>query len=415
MTNAAKHQPVLPGGTLGVLGSGQLGRMFAIAAKRMGYRVHVFSDTADSPAGQVADREIQASFDDLDAVAEFARQVDVVTLEFENVPLAAIEMASRFAPVHPGAQVLETTQHRLREKTFLRDHGLPVAPFHAVTSLDGLKRACAETMPCVLKTATMGYDGKGQVVIRNEDEVEAAWKKLDSDQLILEQLIDLDCEFSVVAARTTAGAFAVYAPIRNEHRNHILDVSVSPANFDEELVQEATRITHEIMDQLDAVGVLCVEFFLARDGSLMVNEIAPRPHNSGHLTIDAHVTCQFEQQVRAVCGLQLGSTRQIQPAAMVNLLGDCWSEGEPNWQFALSLPNIKLHLYGKQHPAPGRKMGHLTSLADSPEQAVEHALAARKLLTFDPGLERHPSGDAESVESPKTPPTADVGNQAPSR
>ncbi len=390
-----QHTEFLPGSTIGVFGSGQLGRMFAIAAKRLGYRVHVLSPTPDSPAGQVADLEILASFDDLDAVAGFAKHVDVVTLEFENVPVAAIETAMRHAAVHPGTHVLETTQNRIREKTFLTKHGLPVPRFRPVRSLAELRSACAELMPAVLKTATCGYDGKGQAVIHSENDIEGAWKKCSCQEAILEELVDFDCELSVVAARTESGSRVAFAPIRNVHRNHILDVSVSPAGLGLKVEREATEIAFTVMDQLDAVGVLCVEFFLRRDGQLLVNEIAPRPHNSGHLTVDAHWTSQFEQQVRAVCGLSLGSNRQLKPAAMVNLLGDCWQAGEPRWQLGLALPNIKLHLYGKGIPEPGRKMGHLTALAESPEQAAEHALAARKLLQSDlhlPRKRRDPSG-----------------------
>ncbi len=375
---------VLPGATIGVLGSGQLGRMFTIAAKQMGYRVHVFSPSHESPAGQVADLEIQASFSDLDAVERFARHVDVITLEFENVPLDTIETACQFAPVHPGANVLEVTQHRLREKNFLKDSGIPVPRFESISSLTELKQACNRMLPVVLKTATLGYDGKGQVVIRNASEAEAAWEKLNTDEAILEEWVDYECEFSVVAARTEAGVTAAYPPIRNDHRNHILDISVSPSGLHQALTRSATEITCQIMADLDVVGVLCVEFFLHRDGRLLVNEIAPRPHNSGHLTIDAHLTSQFEQQVRAVCGLSLGSTKQVRPAAMVNLLGECWQHGDPKWHFALTLPNVKLHLYGKKAPDRDRKMGHLTALADSPEQAAEHAMAARRLINFHP-------------------------------
>jgi 5-(carboxyamino)imidazole ribonucleotide synthase len=393
-----------PGATIGVLGSGQLGRMFAIAAKQMGYRVHVFSPSHDSPAGQVADVEIQAPYGDLEAVERFAKQVDVITLEFENVPVETINVAAKFAPVRPGAKVLEATQNRIKEKTFLRDNGLPVGDFKPVRSLDELKSACENFLPAVLKTTTLGYDGKGQTVIRQPDEIESAWNQLNTSEAILEEFIDFEFEFSVIGARNMAGLFAAFQPIENEHRNHILDVSLSPSRLAKNLATEATKIVYDVMEQLDAVGVLCVEFFMARDGRILVNEIAPRPHNSGHLTIDAHETSQFEQQVRAVCGLMLGSTRQLKPAAMVNLLGDCWGSGQPKWTMGLSLPTTKLHLYGKSVAKPGRKMGHVTALGDTTHQAVEHAQAARKLLKFDLKVDRSGSNDSGGKKSqPVTP------------
>ncbi len=383
MKSRPSNQVFQPGSTIGLLGSGQLGRMFAIAAKQMGYRIHVFSPAYESPAGQVADLEIQASYDDLETVARFAQQVDVITLEFENIPVATIEAAGQFAPVRPGSSVLHTTQNRLREKTFLQQAGLPVTRFRAVRSLDELNLACAELMPAVLKTTTMGYDGKGQVTIRDISETASAWEHLNTTEAILEEFVEFDCEVSVVAARNPQGELAAYAPIRNLHRNHILDVSVCPSGMEQDLHDEAIKMAHTVLTELRAIGVFCVEFFVTADGRLVINEIAPRPHNSGHLTIEAHATSQFEQQLRAVCGLKLGSTRQLSPAAMVNLLGECWETGVPNWVQALTLPEVKLHLYGKVVPELGRKMGHLTALADSPEQAVEQALTARRLLEPD--------------------------------
>lgn len=371
---------ILPGGTLGVLGSGQLGRMFAIAARRLGYRVHVFSPDKDTPTGQVADLEVQSSYDDLDAIADFAQSVDVVTFEFENVPAATIDTAIRFAPVHPGGHVLHTAQHRLREKTFLRDAGIPVTPFHAIHSLDDLTTLGDAEFPGVLKTAAWGYDGKGQAKINERSEIESAWTQLDCDEAVLERFVEFDSELSIVAVRGQDGAFASYGPIANTHRNHILDLSVAPADFPSKVAQEAIEIARVIMNELEVIGVLCVEFFLTTDGKLLVNELAPRPHNSGHLTIDAHVTCQFEQQVRAVCGLPLGDPTQIRPAAMANLLGDLWQDGEPDWYRALQAADLKLHLYGKREALAGRKMGHLTVTADVSANAAEKALAARRQL-----------------------------------
>jgi len=374
-------QPVLPGSVIGVLGSGQLGRMFAIAARRMGYRVHTFSPETDTPTGQVADVEIKAPYDDLNAVRGFASAVDVVTFEFENVPAATAEAAAERAPVRPSGSVLHITQHRMREKTFLRDHGFPVTPFVAINLLEDLRAGLIEFgYPSVLKTAGFGYDGKGQTKIVSESQVEAALAAAGKQEMILESWVDFDCELSVIGARGVDGSFAHWGVIRNEHRNHILDVSIAPANLLPEITRQAVVITQAVLEQLDVVGVLCVEFFLTASGELLINELAPRPHNSGHLTFDACVTSQFEQQLRAVCGLPLGSTELLRPAAMANLLGDLWKDGEPNWSAACAFPNVKLHLYGKLMPKPGRKMGHLTALAGSADEAATLVRAAREAL-----------------------------------
>lgn len=372
---------IQPGATLGVLGSGQLGRMFAIAARRMGYRVHVYSPDDDTPTGQVADVEIQANYDDLDRVAEFARAVDVVTFEFENVPSATTEVCERYAPVRPSGHVLFISQNREREKTYLRDAGLPVTPFVSVDSLAALQQALTQRgVPAVLKTADWGYDGKGQVVIRHPQEAEAAWKTLRTTTAILEQYIDYECELSVVAVRSPQHGVLTYGPIRNSHSRHILDVSLCPAPLPDRIAQDAVEIARAVLERMNVVGVMCIEFFLTRAGQLLINETAPRPHNSGHLSIDAHVTCQFEQQVRAVCGLPLGSNRQQRPAAMANLLGDLWESGPLDWSRVCAFPEVKLHLYGKREARPGRKMGHLTALADTVAEAERMVLTARSSL-----------------------------------
>lgn len=373
--------PILPGAALGVLGSGQLGRMFAIAARRLGYRVHVLSPDDDTPAGQVADVEFRADYLDLDTVRRFARSVEVVTYEFENVPSETSAAAAEAVPVRPLGRVLHITQQRLREKGFLHEQGLAVTPFRPIHSLADLERAASELgLPAVLKTASWGYDGKGQIVVRSASELSNAWASLKTDAAILEQLVDFTAELSVVVARGVSGQCVTYGPIWNTHSRHILDLSVCPAPFPEPIQQAAIALALNTARALDVVGILCVEMFLTRDGQLLINECAPRPHNSGHLTIDAHVSCQFEQQVRAVAGLPLGSARQRQPAAMANLLGDLWSAGEPDWARLCSFPEVKLHLYGKREARPGRKMGHLTALADSPEAARELAIAARAAL-----------------------------------
>ena len=372
---------VLPGSTLGVLGSGQLGRMFALAARRMGYRVHTLSPGIDTPTGQVADLEIDADYDDLDAIRAFARGVDVITFEFENVSTAAADAAAEIAPVRPTGHALHVTQQRGREKAFLAMKGFPVTPFEAVGSLDELTAGVERLgLPAILKTASFGYDGKGQHRLTSPLELERVWALVGHQPAVLERVVDFVLEFSVVAARGLDGAFAHYGAIENAHRHHVLDVSVAPARMPPQAVADAVAITQAIMDELAYVGVLCVEFFYTTDGRVLVNEVAPRPHNSGHLTCDACVTSQFEQQVRAICGLPLGATTLLRPAAMANLLGEVWANGEPRWDAALAVPDVKLHLYGKTEPRAGRKMGHLTALAETPADAIAHVLAARDVL-----------------------------------
>ena len=380
---AGGRSPILPGAALGVLGSGQLGRMFALAARRMGYRVHTFSPDNDTPTGQVADVEVVADYHDLEAVRAFARNVQVVTFEFENVPAETAEAVAAIVPVRPNGHVLHVTQNRLREKNWLAQAGLPHTPFRRVTSVGELTAALRELgCPAILKTAGFGYDGKGQVRIHAMAGADAAWEELGGQESVLEALVEFQREVSVVAARGQDGDFAHYGLIQNTHVNGVLDVSLSPAESGAGGPPDAIDITRAVLEGLDVVGVLCVEFFQTRDGRLLVNELAPRPHNSGHLTIDACVASQFEQQLRAACGLPLGSTRQLRPAAMANLLGNLWQNGEPDWAAALALPDVTLHLYGKEEARPGRKMGHLTALADTPEQAERQVRQAREALTL---------------------------------
>jgi 5-(carboxyamino)imidazole ribonucleotide synthase len=374
-------RPILPGAALGVLGSGQLGRMFAIAARRMGYRVHTLSPGEDTPTGQVADVEVTADYEDIDAIRRFARGVDVITFEFENVSTEACDAAAAIVPVRPSGHALHVTQQRAREKGFLALKGIPVTAFEPVNSYEDLVAAIPRVgLPAILKTAAFGYDGKGQHRIATQDDAARVWGLIGHQPAILERVVDFVAEFSVVAARGLDGAFADWGAVENTHRDHILDLAVSPARIAPEAVREAVEITRAILEELHYVGVLCVEFFLSSQGKVLVNEIAPRPHNSGHLTVDACVTSQFEQQVRAVCGLPLGATTQMRPAAMANLLGHLWDQGEPDWSAALSIPEVKLHLYGKRDPRPGRKMGHLTALAETAALAVEKVLAARDVL-----------------------------------
>ncbi len=374
---------ILPGGTLGILGSGQLGRMLALEARAMGYRVHTFSPDTDTPTGQVADLEVTAAYDDLDAVRGLARGVDVVTFEFENVPAATVDAALSLVPVRPSGRVLHIAQHRGREKTWLLENGIPCAPFRHVGTREELGTALdALGTPAILKTAGFGYDGKGQVRIYDPAEADAAWDAVGRQPCVLEGFVIFEREISVVGVRGLDGAFVSYGPIQNSHVNGILDVSVDTLRgLPLAVPSDARELTRRIMEGLEVVGVLCVEFFLTPDGTLLVNEMAPRPHNSGHLTIEGHETSQFGQQLRAVCGLPLGPSSLLRPAAMANLLGDLWAGGEPDWPAALALPGVSLHLYGKAEPKPGRKMGHLTAVADTPEDAERLVHLARAALT----------------------------------
>jgi 5-(carboxyamino)imidazole ribonucleotide synthase len=383
------NEPILPGSTIGVFGSGQLGRMLALAARAMGYRIHTFSPDHDSPTGQVADREVCAPYTNLDAVRDFVRQVAVITFEFENVAAEVAQVAEEEGvPVRPGGWVLHTTQQRLREKQFLARAGVPVTPFAAVHSSAELEPGLAAVgTPAILKTAAFGYDGKGQVRIDTSSAAQSAWEAIGKQEAALEAVVDFACELSVVAARGLDGSFAHWGVIENIHCNHILDLSLAPAAVDPHVAKEAVGLARAVLEQLDVVGVLCVEMFLDKRDRLLVNELAPRPHNSGHLTIDAAVTSQFEQQLRVVCGLPLGSTELLRPAAMANLLGDLWFNADgksvvPQWQAALGYPNVKLHFYGKHEARVGRKMGHLTALASTMEAARDVALAARRALAY---------------------------------
>ena len=373
--------PILPGSTLGILGSGQLGRMLAIAARQLGYRVAVYSPDTDTPAGQVADIEAVGDYLDEERLADFAQRVSVLTFEFENVPSAASEVAARHTIVRPGGNVLHTTQERLREKTFLRDHGFPTTPFRAVKTYADLHAAARDLgLPAVLKTASFGYDGKGQQKVFPQSDPAEVFANLKGAEGIYEAFVDFEKEISVVAARTADGKFAAFPVFENRHANHILDVTFAPAAIGPALAKEAVDLAAGILEKLDVVGLLTVELFVTKSGKLMVNELAPRTHNSGHLTMDACVTSQFEQQVRAVCCLPLGSTALRAPAAMANVLGHLWEKGEPNWAAALADPHVKLHLYGKAEARKGRKMGHLNACGRSVEAAIARVTAARERL-----------------------------------
>ncbi|MDE1171937.1 MAG: 5-(carboxyamino)imidazole ribonucleotide synthase [Verrucomicrobium sp.] len=373
---------VLPGGTIGILGGGQLGRMFALAAHRLGYRIHVYHSSTGSPAGQVADKESAGSFEDEEALRSFARGLDVATYEFENIPLKTLEiLESEGVSVRPGKDILHTAQSRRREKEFLSRHGFPVAPHRIVHSAEELAAAARDLgFPCVLKTVDFGYDGKGQQKLAPGFDDAAVWARHGQPAGIVEAWLDCRAELSVLVARGGDGQASVFPISRNDHRNQILDLSIVPADLPPESVAEARRVALAVAEQLGLVGLLAVEFFLTTDGRVLVNEMAPRPHNSGHYSLDACVTSQFEQQLRAVCGLPLGDTSLLTPVVMRNLLGDLWSAGEPAWDRLLALPGLRLHLYGKSGARPGRKMGHYCVLAPSLEEALAIDAQAQALL-----------------------------------
>jgi 5-(carboxyamino)imidazole ribonucleotide synthase len=348
-----------PGGTIGILGGGQLGRMTAMAAARLGYRTHVFANEPDAPAAQVASAATIAAYGDVAAAARFAAAVDVATFEFENIPPGLVRRVAAKRPVLPRPEILETTQDRLREKDFLRSVGVATTEYRAVSDTGALATAVGELgAPAVLKTVRLGYDGKGQVLMTDNTSPGEAWHRMGGTVGILEGFVDFRCEVSVIVARGQDGNLAVYPPVENRHVNHILDTTIAPASLPTETAAEAERIARHIAEQLDLVGVLAVEMFVTKPGALLVNELAPRPHNSGHWTIDACLTSQFEQLVRAICGLPLGSTERHADAVMTNLIG----KDVAKWREALDDPNAKLHFYGKSKVRPGRKMGHITRL-----------------------------------------------------
>lgn len=370
-----------PGAVIGVLGSGQLGRMFAIAAAQLGYRVWTLSPDCGSPAGQVCEREVVAAYDDIAAIRQFAACVAALTFEFENIPAASTRAAASLTRVRPTGGILEICQHRLREKRYLAEQGFPVAPFHEVNSPAELNAACTMLgYPAILKTAGFGYDGKGQARIRGPADLAAAWQSTDIPERVLEGWIDFKCEVSVIIARNIRGETRTWGVMENHHEQGILAMTIAPARIDPSIAAAAAELACRIAARLDLVGVLCVECFITHDGQVLVNELAPRPHNSGHVTIEAAPCSQFEQLARIVAGLPMGATEISQPAAMVNLLGDVWEHGEPCWEAALAIPGVHLHLYGKDEPRPGRKMGHLTVLAETADRAVDLALAAKAAL-----------------------------------
>ncbi|TXF13291.1 5-(carboxyamino)imidazole ribonucleotide synthase [Pelomicrobium methylotrophicum] len=370
-----------PGATLGLLGGGQLGRMFTMAAQRMGYRVAVLDPGLHSPAGDVADEHILADYDDPEGLAHLARSCAAATTEFENVPAEALRFLAQYCVVSPAADSVAVAQDRIREKEFLAGAGFEVTPFAVIregTELEGF--GAGMLYPGILKVSRFGYDGKGQASVAGPAEALRAWRAMGGEPCVLEKRMSLAAEVSVVVARDFAGRVCTFPVAENQHRHGILDVSIVPARVPETLAEQARSVAVAVAQALDYRGVLCVEMFVLGDGRLLVNEIAPRPHNSGHYTLDACVTSQFEQQVRVLAGLPLGDPGLHCPAVMVNLLGDLWAHGEPDWRLVLEHPRAKLHLYGKREARPRRKMGHYTVLADSVEAALSTALAIKERL-----------------------------------
>ncbi|MGA1205749.1 MAG: 5-(carboxyamino)imidazole ribonucleotide synthase [Opitutales bacterium] len=372
--------PVLPGSTIGMLGGGQLGRMSILAGRKMGYRFCVLEPKAPSAAGMVADEQVEAAYDDEEGLREFAAKIDIATLEFENIPARTLDILSESVTVYPGRRALGICQNRAREKQFLKDSGIPCAPFAVVHSLAELETALEVIgYPAVLKTADFGYDGKGQVKIEKGMDLEPVWAPYEGLSAVLEGWVTFSDEYSVICGRNALGQTCVYPVIKNTHRDHILFTSVCPAGLDEGQEDAARQIALAIADGLDLVGLIAVELFLTRDG-WVVNEMAPRPHNSGHLTFDASITSQFEQHIRLVCGLHPGLTRTHTPSCMLNILGDVWAAGEPDWASILQDSRCKLHLYDKGVPRPGRKMGHLTFLGSDPEDCLRRAVECDRRL-----------------------------------
>jgi len=372
---------VLPGAMLGVLGGGQLGRMFVAAAQRMGYQVTVLDPAADSPAGRSADRLICADYTDQAALERLASECAAITTEFENIPAASLRQLSERSVVNPDAYSVAIAQDRVLEKQFLRDNGFAVAPFSVIQQpSDQTAQAVAHLLPGILKVSQFGYDGKGQKSVNRQSDLTAAYAQLNHPICVLEKFMPLQCEISVVVTRGGDGELKTFPVAENQHINGILDISIVPARISKVLAQQAQAVACQVAERLNYRGVLCVEFFVVQHDELLINEIAPRPHNSGHYSIDACVTSQFEQQVRALCGLPLGATMQHSAAVMVNLLGDLWQNDTPDWNVILQYPMAKLHLYGKTEARPGRKMGHFTVLGADVAEALQHAIHIKQYL-----------------------------------
>lgn len=373
---------ILPGAMLGLLGGGQLGRMFTMAAQSMGYRVTVLDPSRESPAGSVADRHLCADYLDAEALHALSTSCAAVTTEFENVPAEALQFLEQHCLVSPPPHSVSIAQNRIHEKQFLAKNGFPVAPFIVMQQeSDVAKEIEAAFFPGILKVSQLGYDGKGQITVSTPHELPAAFSRLQQQPCVLEQLLPLACEISVIVARGFDGQITLFPVAENQHAQGILDIGIVPASVPETIIRQAREMATDVAIKLDYRGVLCIEFFVLTDGRLLINEMAPRPHNSGHYSVDACITSQFEQQARILCRLPQGSTALHAPCVMVNLLGDLWQSGEPDWCKVLENPSAKLHLYGKREARVGRKMGHFTVLADTVELALQQAKSIKRSLT----------------------------------
>ena len=383
-----RADPILPGQWLGLLGGGQLGRMFAMAAASMGYRVCVIDPDPHSPAAAVCDEHLQAPYDDDAALNTLAERCRAVTIEFENVPASALRRLADRVAVRPAADAVAVAQDRIAEKRYMIAHGIEVGPHRIVDRVDDLLRAPDALFPGILKTARLGYDGKGQAVVASRDDAVAAWTRMGRVPCVLEKRLALRREVSCIVCRGADGQATTFSLIENEHRGGILAVSIAPARVSPQVASQAAEIARKLAAALDYVGVLCVEMFVLDGERVLVNEIAPRPHNSGHFTIDACAASQFEQQARALAGMPLASTAQLVPAVMLNVLGDLWFRGgdliEPPWYDVLAVSGAKLHLYGKREPRLGRKMGHVTCLGASVSDALQRAAAVATVLGIEP-------------------------------
>ncbi|NOT65474.1 MAG: 5-(carboxyamino)imidazole ribonucleotide synthase [Methylotenera sp.] len=387
--NLEQNIAILPPAMLGMLGGGQLGRFFVIAAHEMGYKVTVLDPDANSPAAKIADAHICAAFDDKAALLKLANTCAAITTEFENVPADSLSFLAETKPVRPSAYSVAIAQHRVSEKNFLKHAGLPVAPYAVVNEVEDLPADDSDIYPAILKVARFGYDGKGQARVKNQHEAQTAFMQFEREECVLEKMLKLDYEVSVVLARDVQGNVATFPTAENSHLNGILDVSIVPARGSDAISHQAQKLAILVAEKLAYTGVLGVEFFVC-NGELLVNEMAPRPHNSGHYTMDACITNQFEQQVRVLTGLSLGSAKQHSPAVMVNILGDIWPEGDategiqpqPEWQHALNNPQLKMHLYGKNEARTGRKMGHYTVINVSRDEAIKQAMQVRSDLNI---------------------------------
>jgi len=376
------HKPILPPAMLGILGGGQLGRMFTVAAKTMGYRVTVLDPDAGAPAAAFADVHLCAPYNDHAALKELAETCAAVTTEFENVNADSMRWLAQHVPVSPSGDCVAVAQDRILEKSYIRRAGLATAPYLALETVTDLNHDLTPYLPGILKTARLGYDGKGQVRVKTAEEARTAYADLGGQPCVLEKMLPLELEVSVIVTRTSAHEVNAFPLSENRHAGGILDVSIVPARVDAELAHRAQEMAMKLAETLNYIGVLAVEFFVLQGGELVVNEMAPRPHNSGHYTIDACATSQFEQQVRAMCGLYPGRPDLLRPVVMVNLLGDVWQDdgGEPNWEVLMQAPNAKLHLYGKAEARKGRKMGHYCVLGDTADAALEQAEALKDTL-----------------------------------